>query len=508
MSGTYSVLNHFVSPVAADQYVQFLRKRFSGSEAGLAYENLPDKSGKKNNEGSFPVLRLGISGAGMMGCSIAAAFIRHEIPVVMYDILLETGAEKGQDNGKEPMEGFAALVRERVRAELILQQKDSVSSGTMESVEQTARELTQKYLTLAQSGDDLATLSVILETIPEKIKMKQKHYIQLDSLFLKKNNQKNRGNTETANNKTEQQDHCQENRQPFLLTNTSTLQISLLAESLKKTRYFSPTRFCGFHFFHPVRKRSLVEIISGTETLPETIDKAVSLARKIEKTPIIVHDGPGFLVNRLLNPYLTESLLLLSEGVPMRRIERVCLDFGMEIGPFRIMDEIGLDVALHSGWTFFKAFPDRMPENDILPQMIRLGMLGRKSGCGFYRYQGSQTLWEDEGVWNDELPQQLNLKFDVSEESAPDDDEIILRIFGGILLEAGRIVQDDIVDDFMEADRALVLGLGFPPAKGGICFWANSLGLDKLLNAIESVSDAPRFLVPAIFRDGRFSIEF
>jgi 3-hydroxyacyl-CoA dehydrogenase len=215
-----------------------------------------------------------------------------------------------------------------------------------------------------------------------------------------------------------------------------------------------------------VRRRSLLEIIAGCETAAATMTKAQQHARQIEKQPILVGDGPGFLVNRILNPYLTSALTLLAEGIDLDRIEHLATKFGMKMGPFRMMDEIGLDVVLHAGWILFKAFPDRVPDSPLLLQLVESGWLGRKTGRGFMLYPNSVS-WDGAGVPNPELPVIVSGS-DLSDIS---DNEIIQRLFVSMYEEAIRCRDDGIINDLADADFASVNALGFPLEKGGIISW-------------------------------------
>ncbi|MGI5832027.1 MAG: 3-hydroxyacyl-CoA dehydrogenase NAD-binding domain-containing protein [Thermoguttaceae bacterium] len=397
---------------------------------------------------------FGIAGGGLMGCSAAAAFLRVRTPVLLYDSSPEA----------------CAAAPTRLTEELAGQLSGGQLPGEADRREAAKR--VETLLTVTENPADLNRADVILETIVEKSKVKQKFYRSLDPFF---------------------------DRPKLLLSNTSTIRITELATALNGTKHLSPENFCGFHFFHPVRKRSLVELIRGEKTIPETIRRAEDLARLIEKEPIVAGDGPGFLVNRLLNPYLEEAMTLLLEGVPLERIEVACGRFGMEMGPFRIMDEIGLDVTMHSGWTFFKAFPQYIRSGDLLPALIASGRLGRKNGRGFKLYDGRGN-WSDDGAPDPTLePLLADLRKrrtpPPAAESAPDsplgisvplsgptitDETLTLRIFCSILTEARRTLADGIIKIPSEADRALVRGLGFPAAKGGIFPWAESQGLDRL----------------------------
>ena len=400
-----------------------------------------------------PSASLGIAGGGLMGCSIAAAFLRAGIPVLLYDLSAEA----------------RAAAPERLTAELACQLSGRAEPSSDDLAE--ARRRVAALFTVTGEAADLDRAEIILETIVEKSKVKQKFYRDLDKVCT---------------------------GEKLLLSNTSTIRIGELARGLDGTKHFSGGRFCGFHFFHPVRKRSLVEIIRGEGTNVETIARAEETARRIEKEPIVVSDGPGFLVNRLLNPYLEESMTLLLEGVSPERIAAACRAFGMEMDPFRIMDEIGLDVTMHSGWTFFKAFPDYIQSGDLLPAMIDDGRLGRKNGRGFRLYRGRGN-WSDEGEADpslDALLAPLRARHQTpSAESGADfplgahlalsgrgisDEVITMRVFCAVLTEARRALRDGIVDRPSEADRALTRGLGFPEAKGGIFPWAESVGTERV----------------------------
>ena len=351
---------------------------------------------------SLPVSSTAIIGAGMMGAAIAAAHLRCGLPVLLVD------------SATAPLQ----TARLRIAEELQLQNVP----------------LPNAHLTCTDNLDVALRCSVMIETIPEKLKAKQKLYQRITA-----------GRTPDA----------------FLFSNTSTISISLLAQHL-------PTewqhRFCGFHFFHPVRQRSLVEIIAGKQTKAPTIEAAKEHAGRIDKRFVEVGDAPGFLVNRILNPYLSSALALLEEKVDLGRIERVALQFGMKMGPFRIMDEIGLDVVLHAGWILHKAFPDRTPQSPFLLRLIDQGKLGRKTGQGFMHYT-RQTLWEGEGI-----PDPM---FASADENVSDS-EIVRRLFLPMYEEAVRCFEEGVITNLALADMASIDALGFPAERGGIIAWGKN----------------------------------
>ena len=340
-----------------------------------------------------------ILGAGMMGTAIAATHLRCGLPVVLYD----------------SADSALQAAPQRIAEELRLQNES----------------LSQSLLTCTDSLDGINGCPIVIETIPEKLKAKQKLYQKI-----------------TVN---QQSDF-------FLLSNTSTLSMSLLTQHLPiKWQY----QFCGFHFFHPVRQRSLVEIIAGKQTSPVTLEAAREHAFKINKHPIVVGDAPGFLVNRILNPYLSSALTLLKLKVDLQRIERVAVQFGMKMGPFRIMDEIGLDVVLHAGWILHKAFPERTPQSPILLRLIEQGKLGRKTGQGFMSYS-RQTSWNGEGIPDPQF---------ASADETFSNAEIVRCLFVPMYEEAIRCFEDGVIADLSMADLASVEALGFPAERGGIVTW-------------------------------------
>lgn len=340
-----------------------------------------------------------VLGAGMMGTAIAAAHLRCGIPVSLYDnfpAALETAEQ-------------------RISKELQLQNA----------------EFNPSLLTLCSALDELSACKVIIETVPEKTNIKRKLYQKLTE------------NIHFSNGF-------------FLFTNTSTISIAQLAETLPIDRQ---KRFCGFHFFHPVRLNSVVEIIAGKSTSPETVEVARQHALSIGKEPLTVGDCPGFLVNRILNPYLANALVLLEQGVEMQQIEDAATNFGMRMGPFRIMDEIGLDVVLHAGWVLHKAFPERVPQSPLLLELVHQQRLGRKTGQGFMLYPNKNS-WDGSGVPAPELPlSNQNKRKNIS------DDEITELLIGSMFEEAKQCLHNGIITDLSDAEFAMVNALGFPKEK-------------------------------------------
>jgi 3-hydroxyacyl-CoA dehydrogenase/enoyl-CoA hydratase/3-hydroxybutyryl-CoA epimerase/3-hydroxyacyl-CoA dehydrogenase/enoyl-CoA hydratase/3-hydroxybutyryl-CoA epimerase/enoyl-CoA isomerase len=231
------------------------------------------------------------------------------------------------------------------------------------------------------------------------------------------------------------------------------------------------------HFFSPVDRMPLVEVIRGAKTSDETVATVVALAKKIKKTPIVVNDCPGFLVNRVLFPYMNEALALLEEGVPMDAIDDAAVKFGMPMGPIALQDAVGLDVSLGAGHVLAKAYPDRAVTSRILGELVKAGRLGKKSGAGFRKYGGKGKASNDPAV-------EAMLK---SDRPAPtyNREEVTDRLFLPMLLEATRVLEEGIVREPADVDMGLILGIGFPPFRGGILRWADAVGAKEILKKLE-----------------------
>ncbi len=252
----------------------------------------------------------------------------------------------------------------------------------------------------------------------------------------------------------------------LLATNTSSLSVTTLAEGLQH-----PGRFCGFHFFNPVHRMPLVEVVRGPRTSDATLVSAVALARKLGKTPVVVKDAPGFIVNRILMPYLREAMVLLEEGYRLTEIDASMREFGMPMGPFEVLDEVGLDVANKVAGVLSKAFPDRMDAAPALDALIAAGRLGKKSGRGFYRHRDGQRLPDPK------MRELLGLK---RARQAPSPEILSERMVLAMINEAARCLEDGVAADAGLVDLAMLFGTGFPPWRGGPLRHADSLGLAKV----------------------------
>ena len=223
----------------------------------------------------------------------------------------------------------------------------------------------------------------------------------------------------------------------------------------------------------------LVEVIRGRETSDQTIATAVAYVKRVKKSPIVVNDGPGFLVNRLLLPYLHEALELLCDGASVREIERAARSFGMPMGPITLYDVVGLDTACYAGTTMYQAFPDRIIASPVLPALVKAGRLGQKSGAGFFVYPNGKSRGHEDPDLQRFLEPYLRGTRSFSQE------ELQQRLFLPMVLEATRILDEKIVRDARDIDLGLIYGLGFPPFRGGLLFWADCVGTSALLEQLK-----------------------
>ncbi|MDQ7884166.1 fatty acid oxidation complex subunit alpha FadB [Atlantibacter hermannii] len=277
-----------------------------------------------------------------------------------------------------------------------------------------------------------------------------------------------------------------------LASNTSTIPISELASALKR-----PENFCGMHFFNPVHRMPLVEVIRGEKTSDDTIAKVVAWASKMGKTPIVVNDCPGFFVNRVLFPYFAGFSQLLRDGADFRQIDKVMeKQFGWPMGPAYLLDVVGIDTAHHAQAVMAAGFPQRMAKDyrDAIDALFEAGRYGQKNGLGFWRYKedskGKPRKEQDETV--------ESLLADVSQTKREfSDEEIIARMMIPMVNEVVRCLEEGVIASPAEADMALVYGLGFPPFHGGAFRWLDTLGSAKYLDMAQQYEHlGPLYAVP------------
>jgi 3-hydroxyacyl-CoA dehydrogenase/enoyl-CoA hydratase/carnithine racemase len=382
------------------------------------------------------VRNVSVIGAGVMGQGIAAANIKRGIPVALGDMSAEAVGR-----GVQGVLTEASYNRETKAPDVSKAlQLAPLVNGTV-------------------SDAELSHADLVIEAIYENADAKKALYERLEPLLP---------------------------AHGVLCTNTSTIPINELSAGLTR-----PEQFCGLHFFNPVRQMPLVEVIRGTATSDDTVATAVAYARRIGKSPIIVNDGPGFLVNRVLLPYMNEALLLLEEGATIKQVDRAATAFGMPMGPIALYDTVGLDVALHAGGVMAAAFPDRGVPSTILPAMVEAGRIGKKGGRGFFDYGGKR------GDKNQESPETeaIIAKHRRSEKKFTPE-ELTDRLMLPMMLEATRVLEDGVAANVRDVDLALIYGIGFPPFRGGLFFWADTLGAAAIMEKLEAYNSLGERFAP------------
>lgn len=371
--------------------------------------------------GPRQVARTAVVGAGIMGAGIAQWISARQFPVILRDINAEQVARGMSSIGK--------LYRDGVKRHTFTARE---ARDGLDRIQPAAAEVPLRHTDL------------VIEAAVEELGLKKKIFQRLDELV-----------TEDA----------------MLATNTSALSVSELAAA---TRH--PSRVVGLHFFNPVHRMQLVEVIAARQTTPETLQRALQFTQQIGKLPVVVKDSPGFLVNRILMPYLIEAGSLFEQGASVSDLDEAMLDFGMPMGPMRLLDEVGLDVALHVAGTLAAAFSDRLRVPESLRRFVKDGLLGRKSGAGYYLHEKSGRTVPNPrtraGVSGDRA-------------AALTREELQERMVFLMANEAARCLEEQVVTDPADVDFAMIMGTGFAPFRGGPLRYTDALGATRLAGAME-----------------------
>ena len=260
----------------------------------------------------------------------------------------------------------------------------------------------------------------------------------------------------------------------ILATNTSALSVTEISRDLRH-----PDRVVGLHFFNPVHRMKLVEVARGEFSSDVAVDTAVAFVQRIGKLPVVVRDRPGFVVNRILLPYLLEAVRLFAAGAEIEALDGSMLDFGMPMGPLRLLDEVGLDVAADVGQTLCVAFPDRMQTPGIFAQLLGAGFKGKKSGKGFYEYRKGRAI----GVNRAALGlREAEDKGDLGREQLQE------RMVLLMIDEAARCLEERLVDQPGDVDFAMIMGTGFAPFRGGPLRYADSISAARVNDGLQRLS--------------------
>jgi 3-hydroxyacyl-CoA dehydrogenase/enoyl-CoA hydratase/3-hydroxybutyryl-CoA epimerase/3-hydroxyacyl-CoA dehydrogenase/enoyl-CoA hydratase/3-hydroxybutyryl-CoA epimerase/enoyl-CoA isomerase len=370
-----------------------------------------------------PVQRVGVLGAGIMGAGIAGAHIRRGVPVTLLDSSPQA-LEKGVAGLAKNMQGRVEIGR-MAPADLVASLARLSTTATLHA---------------------LADRDVVIEAVIENEATKVQVYQELQNILP---------------------------ADAILATNTSTISITRMAKSVNR-----PENFAGMHFFNPVERMQLVEVIRGEKSSDATVATLVALAKRIGKTPIVVRDCPGFLVNRILFPYMNEALTMVEEGAEPRAIDKAATAFGMPMGPITLHDVVGIDTAFYAGKVIFAAFPDRATAPRIVAELVAARRLGQKSGAGFYSY-AKGPRGTDDPAFAAVLDKCRSGRRTFTQE------EITDRLFLPMLAEASRVLTEGIVREPADVDMGLILGIGFPPFQGGLLRWADGVGMAKVLERLK-----------------------
>jgi 3-hydroxyacyl-CoA dehydrogenase/enoyl-CoA hydratase/3-hydroxybutyryl-CoA epimerase len=411
-----------------DVYLAMEAQAFGDLSQTIVSKNLQhiffmtDKSKKMDNKDSIPAVKRGaVLGAGVMGGGIAWLFASNDQAPLMKDLnqpALELGLKQASGN-------FAgALKRKKMTPDDFNRKMRSITPTT--------------------TFDGFKGVDLVVEAVVENMDVKKKVFAELE---------------------TKVRPDC------LLSSNTSSLSVTEMASALKDS-----SRFAGLHFFNPVNKMPLVEIIAHPGASKTTLDRLYKWALDVKKTPVIVNDGPGFLVNRILAPYLNEAAYLLEAGVSIADIDQAALNFGMPMGPCRLMDEVGLDVCEKVGKIMQAGLGARAAANGLSHKLTETGALGRKNAKGFYLYDEKGKVTGKNPAVEALLP---------TKNITMDEAELQMRLFLPMVNEAAYILMDKIVDKASTVDMGMIYGTGFPPFKGGLLMWADTEGASRLLAMIQ-----------------------
>lgn len=379
------------------------------------------KLAKKHSQNAQTIKQAAVLGAGIMGGGIAYQAATKGLPIIMKDIQTK-------------------------QLDLGMNEAGKLLSKEVERGKSTPAKMAQtlSHIRPTLNYGDFGEVDIVIEAVVENPTIKEAVLAEVEGLVK---------------------------QDAILASNTSTISITRLAHALKR-----PENFVGMHFFNPVHRMPLVEVIRGEKTSDTAIATTVALAQKMGKTPIVVNDCPGFLVNRVLFPYFGAFDLLVKEGADFVTIDKTMEKFGWPMGPAYLLDVVGMDTGVHAAKVMAEGFPDRMkPDYKGATQlMFEHERLGQKNGVGFYQYE-TDKRGKPKKIADSTTYELLNLVQTDHQEF--DEQEIIDRMMIAFCNETVRCLEDDIVASPAEADMAMIMGVGFPPFRGGPCRYIDQIGV-------------------------------
>ncbi|HAW22601.1 fatty acid oxidation complex subunit alpha FadB [Stutzerimonas xanthomarina] len=420
--------------VEAAGFVKLAKTSVAQSLVGLFLSDQElKKKAKAYDKQARDVKLAAVLGAGIMGGGIAYQSAVKGTPILMKDIR-EEGIQMGLNEASK-------LLGKRV-------EKGRLTPAKMAEALNAIRP--------TMSYGDFGHVDIVVEAVVENPKIKQSVLAEVEGLVRD---------------------------DAIIASNTSTISISLLAQALKR-----PENFCGMHFFNPVHMMPLVEVIRGEKTSETAIATTVAYAKKMGKSPVVVNDCPGFLVNRVLFPYFGGFARAIAHGVDFVRADKVMEKFGWPMGPAYLMDVVGMDTGHHGRDVMAEGFPDRMKDDTrtAVDVMYDANRLGQKNGKGFYAYEMDKKGKPKKVV----DPQSYELLMPVvSETRELSDEDIINYMMIPLCLETVRCLEDNIVETAAEADMGLIYGIGFPPFRGGALRYIDSIGVAEFVALADKYAD-------------------
>ena len=408
-------------------------------------EAVKKENGTKNPDVEIKSVKKAAGlGAGVMGGGIAQLFASRDIPIRVKDINNEAVA-KAYQQAASILKG--KLKRRRI-TKLEFQHILEKITGTID-----------------YSG--FKSVDFIVEAIVEDLEIKKSVFTALEN-------------------------HIKEDT--IVVSNTSSLRIDDMASAFKY-----PQRFAGMHFFNPVHMMPLVEVIRGKNTSDETVASTFQLAKRLGKTPVVVGDGPGFLVNRLLLPYMVEAVSLLEQGQTPEDIDKTMENFGMPMGPIELFDEVGIDVANKVAKILAVSMGDRMAESKMLDNLVSDNRIGKKGGIGFYKYEGKKKLSDSA----------INSYIEVKEKKQFNQEDLINRMVYPMINEAARCLEEKIAARPQDVDLGMIFGTGFAPFRGGLLTFADDEGISNVYESLQSLAESdhnrfkPSSALENIYKSGK-----
>jgi len=381
----------------------------------------------------LPVARAAVIGMGSMGSGIVQALVTAGVPVVARD---EDDAALAQGTG-------------RIRKSI----EKRVAQGRL------SRDRAEETLGLVSTTigwDAVADADLVIEAVFEDVDVKRAVLGRIERV-------------------------CRPD--VVVATNTSTISLDLLAEPMAR-----PERLVGMHFFNPAQRMPLVEVIRREGTLPEVVATAVGLAKRLRKTPVVVRNREGFLVNRVFLPYTKEAFWLLEEGADAEAIDRAMVEFGFPMGPLTLIDMAGLDILVATDRVLSRAFAWHGPLSQIALRLVDAGHLGQKRGSGVYKYEpGDYTPHHSPSAR--EIVAEVRAARGRSPRQVPPR-EITERLVLRMVAEAFRVMEEGVAGRASDLDVAMTLGTGFPDFRGGVIRHAHDLGLDRVVDRLDALADA------------------